>query len=227
MAGGLGKGLPNTSSRANRNLLAGSSWQEADPSRVPNGDDSAEEATMGPDEAERVRNGGVLPSRSFDEASADLVEAVANELVSRRLSLAVSESCTGGLLAKLITDRAGSSAYFRGGVVAYANDLKSKILGVESSVLDAEGAVSIPVAEAMARGVAECLGAEVGVGITGIAGPGGGTDEKPVGTVCSGVALHGRVVAWRSVFSGDRGAIRGRATQEALRRLLEVILGDP
>ena len=181
---------------------------------------------MGLDEVEPARNGGVVPPRSLDVASADLVEAVAKELVSRRLSLAVSESCTGGLLAKLITDYPGSSAYFRGGVVAYANDLKIKILGVESSVLNAEGAVSIPVAEAMACGVAERLGAEVGVGITGIAGPEGGTDEKPVGTVCSGVAFQGRVVAWRSVFSGDRAAIRGRATQEALRRLLQVILGD-
>ncbi len=154
------------------------------------------------------------------------MEAVANEVVSRRMSLAVAESCTGGLLAKRITDRCGSSSYFRGGVVVYANDLKSEILGVERSVLESEGAVSIPVAEGMARGVAERLSADIGVGITGIAGPEGGTQEKPVGTVCYGVSLRGRVVGSRCVFPGEREAIRERATQAALRLLFKVVVGE-
>ena len=177
------------------------------------------------DRAEHVLSSVLAPYR-FDAESGDLVEALAEQLVRRGLSLAMAESCTGGLLAKRITDRPGSSAYFRGGIVAYADDIKSEILGVEEPVLEAEGAVSEPVVEGMARGVAECLDADIGIGVTGIAGPEGGTEEKPVGTVWYGVSYQGRVVASRRVFPGDREAIRERATQAALHLLFKIVTGE-
>ena len=100
-----------------------------------------------------------------------------------------AESCTGGLLAARLTDRPGSSAYVAGGVVAYANEAKTELLGVEPELLASHGAVSEPVAEAMADGALNRFGADTAIAITGIAGPGGGTDDKPVGTVCFTVKL--------------------------------------
>ncbi len=177
------------------------------------------------DDAERTLSPILAPYR-FEAESGDLVEAVAEELTRRGLSLAVAESCTGGLLAKRITDRSGSSAYFRGGIVAYANEIKMELLGVAGSVVEAEGAVSEAVAEGMARGVAERLGADVGIGITGVAGPGGGAEEKPVGTVWYGVLFEDRTLTSRRVFPGDRGAVRERAAQAALHLLLKMMTGE-
>ena len=186
---------------------------------------AAEESGERLDEAESVLSPVLAPYR-FDAESGDLVEALAAELVRLGLSLAVAESCTGGLLAKRITDHPGSSAYFRGGIIAYADEIKSEILGVEGSVLEGEGAVSEAVVEGMARGVAQCLGADVGIAITGIAGPEGGTEEKPVGTVWYGVSYRGRVMASHRVFPGDREAIRERATQAALNLLFKKVSGE-
>ena len=184
-----------------------------------------EEARERLDEAESILSPVLAPYR-FDAQSGDLVEALAAELVRRGLFLAVAESCTGGLLAKRITDRPGSSAYFRGGVIAYADGIKSEILGVDESVLEAEGAVSEAAAVGMAQGVAERLGADVGIGVTGIAGPEGGTEEKPVGTVWCGVTYRGRGVAAHRIFPGDREAIRERAAQAALHLLFKTVSGE-
>lgn len=151
----------------------------------------------------------------------DLPQIVAARLLAAGTTLAVAESCTGGLLAATLTDIAGISTVFRGAVVAYANSVKEGQLGVDPTLLATHGAVSEPVAAAMAAGVAERLGADLGVGITGIAGPGGGSADKPVGTVCFGLARAGKVRSW-TVKIPDLGRefIRERAVVEVLVALL-------
>jgi PncC family amidohydrolase len=149
----------------------------------------------------------------------DLVGSVATHLERSGRTVAVAESCTGGLLAKRLTDRSGSSAWFLGGVVAYADAVKIDQLGVPADLLAREGAVSSAVAEGMASGVARALGADVGIGITGIAGPTGGTPQKPVGTVWWAAAVGDRIRSEKRVFPGDREAVRERAAQAALHLL--------
>ncbi len=144
-------------------------------------------------------------------------------LRERALTLAVAESCTGGGLADAITDVAGSSDYFLGGVVSYSNDAKERLLGVNPAELAAHGAVSEPVARSMAEGVRRALGADLGVGITGIAGPGGGTVEKPVGLVYIALAAPDRVVARRHVWSEDRIGNKRLSVAAALDLLLEAL----
>lgn len=134
-----------------------------------------------------------------------------------------AESCTGGWIAKRLTDAAGSSAWFEYGFVTYSNDAKTSQLGVPKALLDEHGAVSRPVVEAMARGAAERSGAEFAIAVSGIAGPGGGSEHKPVGTVWFGFAFRGRVDACCEVFPGDRDAIRRGAVEFALRGMLERI----
>ena len=174
------------------------------------------------DQAEAVLDPILAPYRNGMETG-DLVEAIADLLTSGSLTLAIAESCTGGLISKRITDRSGSSVYFRGGVIAYADRIKVEMLGVEGDVLADHGAVSELVAVAMARGVAEHLDTDVGVGITGIAGPGGGTPEKPVGTVWFAVSHQGRIRASHKVFIGDREAVRERSSQAALHLLYQML----
>jgi nicotinamide-nucleotide amidase len=178
------------------------------------------------DEAQAVLDPIVAPYRIGMEKG-DLMEAVAAVLTSESHTLAVAESCTGGIMAKRITDLPGSSTYFRGGVIAYADRIKLELLGVEDAVLVEDGAVSEAVAAGMARGVAELLDADVGVAITGIAGPGGGTPEKPVGTVWCAVAAQGGVRTSHGVFSGDREAVRERASQAALLLLYQMLTVGP
>jgi nicotinamide-nucleotide amidase len=152
-----------------------------------------------------------------------LPEVLGQRLLATHRSLGVAESCTGGLLASLLTQQAGASAWFRGGVVAYANDVKSKLLGVEANVIAAEGAVSESVAAAMAVGACSAVRANIGVGITGIAGPTGGSDAKPVGTVCFGIhdASGTRAVTQR--FVGDRQRIQRVAAFHAMSMVLETL----
>lgn len=152
-------------------------------------------------------------------------EIVVDGLAGR--SLATAESCTGGMLATRITDRPGASEFFKGGVVAYADEAKASLLGVDFSMIERHGAVSGEVAEAMAFGACERLGAEVGLGITGIAGPSGGTDEKPVGTVCIAVAQGTGVAETRTLrLPGNREDVRRRATTVAMHMLRLVLSGE-
>ncbi len=146
----------------------------------------------------------------------DLAELVLVELRRRGLRIAVAESCTGGLLGGRLTAVPGSSSQFVGGVIAYADETKERLLGVPSALLRAEGAVSGPVAREMAIGAARSLGAEVAVSITGIAGPDGGSAEKPVGTVWMGFQLPAGADAILRNLVGTREEIRGRAAQFAL-----------
>ena len=148
---------------------------------------------------------------------ADTLEEVVGRLLSARgLTLSVAESCTGGLLGHRLTNVAGSSAYFERGVVVYSNRAKQELLGVPEAVLRTHGAVSAPCAEAMARGICERSGSACGLSVTGIAGPDGGTSQKPVGTVFFGVAVAGTVTSRRFRFLGDRVAIKWQSAQTAL-----------
>lgn len=165
-----------------------------------------------------------LGNAVFSFAGETMEEVVGLRLSLGGYTLAVAESCTGGLLAQRITDVPGSSKYFIGGVIAYANEVKTKELDVEPMLLMEHGAVSAPVAEAMAEGVRTRLGTDFGLSITGVAGPGGGTEEKPVGTVFIGLANEMKTEHRRLNIPGDRNLIRWRASQAALdllrRRLL-------
>jgi nicotinamide-nucleotide amidase len=173
----------------------------------------------------RERHGDTL--FSLDGSTID--EQVAALLKGHRI--ATGESCTGGMLAARLTDRAGSSAYVAGGVVAYSNEAKSSLLGIDAALIERVGAVSTEVAEALADGAIERFGADVGVGITGVAGPDGGTEEKPVGLVCFSVALRDGERITRSVrLPGNRADVRDRSTTVAmhlLRRLLRGEAGRP
>ena len=141
-------------------------------------------------------------------------------------TIATAESCTGGLLAARLTDRPGSSAYVRGGVVAYDNTVKIDALGVPPELIERHGAVSAEVAAALADGAIERLEADVGVGITGVAGPDGGTPEKPVGLVWLSVAERGHGRVTRSVnLPGSRADIRDRATTVAMHLVRRLLLG--
>ncbi|HWK90434.1 MAG TPA: competence/damage-inducible protein A [Longimicrobium sp.] len=154
-------------------------------------------------------------------------ETVGRLLRERGLTLAVAESCTGGLIGHRITDVPGSSDYFLLGVASYANAAKRDILGVSPATLDAHGAVSAEAAAEMAAGVRRAAGADLGLSTTGIAGPGGGTEEKPVGTVCIGVAWEGG--AWSRRFdlgARDRQWVKGMTAQLALDRLRRWLLGE-
>ena len=141
---------------------------------------------------------------------------VGRRLLARGLTLAVAESCTGGLLGHRLTNVPGSSAYFERGVLVYSNRAKQELLGVPDEVLRAHGAVSAACAEAMARGIVERAGAACGLAITGIAGPDGGTPAKPVGTVFVGLALDGAVTSRHLRLAGDRARVKWQSTQVAL-----------
>ncbi|MEN9510153.1 MAG: hypothetical protein RLZZ621_2716 [Gemmatimonadota bacterium] len=161
----------------------------------------------------------------YGEGDDDLAAIVLAECAARGATIAVAESCTGGLLGMRLTAVPGSSRTFMGGTLAYANEVKVRELGVEPAVLESQGAVSEPVARAMATGVRRRFGTTVGIGITGIAGPDGGTTEKPVGTVWVAVDLDGEVHAVRAVLPGDRQEVRYRAAQLALDRTRRVFTG--
>jgi nicotinamide-nucleotide amidase len=158
----------------------------------------------------------------FSEDGAQVDDLVARLLAGRRI--ATAESCTAGLLAARLTERPGSSAYVAGGVVAYANDAKTELLGVDPALLEAHGAVSEPVAEAMAAGALRRFGADTAIAITGIAGPGGGTADKPVGTVCFSVKLaDGETLTRTTRLPGNRSDIRERSTTIAMHLLRRAI----
>ncbi len=160
----------------------------------------------------------------YSEDGSSVDDLVAQLLAGRRI--ATAESCTAGLLAARLTDRPGSSDYVVGGVVAYSNEAKAELLGVDPALIQAHGAVSEPVAEAMAAGALQRFGADTAVAITGIAGPGGGTEQKPVGTVCFTVMLaDGRTDTRTLRLPGNRSDIRERSTTVAM-HLLRRMLAD-
>ena len=158
----------------------------------------------------------------YSEDGSQVDDQVARLLTGRRI--ATAESCTAGLLAARLTDHPGSSAYVMGGIVSYSNEAKAQLLGVDPALIEMNGAVSEPVAEAMATAALQRFGADTAVAITGIAGPGGGTAEKPVGTVCFTVMLSdGRIDTRTMRLPGNRSDVRERSTTVAmhlLRRLL-------
>ncbi|WP_322010252.1 CinA family protein [Paraburkholderia sp. J12] len=146
-----------------------------------------------------------------------------NKLRDARLMLATAESCTGGMVATAITDISGSSGWFERGFVTYSNQAKSEMIGVPPELIDKHGAVSEPVARAMAEGALANSRAQVSLSITGVAGPGGGTPEKPVGMVCFGWSNRLHTSVETLVFKGDREQIRVQAATHALRGLLALI----
>ena len=163
--------------------------------------------------------------KTIDEQVADLLRG---DGLSSVLTIGTAESCTGGLLAARLTELPGASDYMRGAVVAYADEIKRAELGVPAETIERHGAVSMEVAQALAVGVCGRLGVDVGVGITGIAGPDGGTEEKPVGLVWLSVALRGKEALTRSVnLPGGRADIRDRATTVALHLVRRALLGEP
>jgi nicotinamide-nucleotide amidase len=161
----------------------------------------------------------------FSEDGATVDEQVAELLRGAELKIATAESCTGGLLAARLTELAGSSDYVLGGIVAYSNEVKTAQAGVPAELIEEHGAVSAQVAEALAAGAASRLGAEVGVGVTGIAGPGGGSDGKPVGLVWLSVKLATGEPLTRSVnLPGSRADVRDRATTIAMHLVRRALL---
>jgi nicotinamide-nucleotide amidase len=181
------------------------------------------------DRAERLVAQAIAKLRSrlstyvYGEDDADLAAVVLDLCRARKLKLAVAESCTGGLLGERLTNIPGSSDAFLGGVIAYDNAVKRELLGVSAEALDEHGAVSEPVALQMAAGIRKRTGADLGVSVTGIAGPGGGTAEKPVGLVWIAVDAND-AKARRFHVGGDRAEIRQRAAQAALEMLRRALL---
>jgi len=157
-----------------------------------------------------------LTDRIFSRDGSTLDEVVAHLLILNGATIAAAESCTGGLFAERLTSIAGSSTYFLGGVVCYSNELKTAWADVPAALIQAKGAVSSEVAIALAEGIRRRAGSQLGVGITGIAGPGGGTEEKPVGTVNVALSSATGVKERRLTFPGDREMIRMQASQAAL-----------
>jgi nicotinamide-nucleotide amidase len=151
-----------------------------------------------------------------------LVEALAARLQRKGWMLATAESCTGGLIAGACTDLAGSSLWFERGFVTYSNDAKTELLGVDAALIAAHGAVSEEVARAMALGAVSHSRAQASVAVTGVAGPGGGSPGKPVGTVWFGWCVAGQVRVERRRFDGDRAAVRAATVRHALRVLVEL-----
>jgi nicotinamide-nucleotide amidase len=184
---------------------------------------SADEAALKLDAAvEQIQHAvGIHAYATDGESMASVVLALCAD---RGETIAVAESCTGGLLGARLTEVPGSSRVVLGGVIAYANSVKEQELGVQAEDIAAYGAVSEPVAIQMARGVRAVTGATIGIGITGVAGPDGGTTDKPVGTVWVAVDVRGEVKALRTVFIGDRPEVRHRASQAAMDMVRRALL---
>jgi nicotinamide-nucleotide amidase len=176
--------------------------------------------------AEAVRAGlADRHSRHLFSLDGETIDSQLSRLLAGR-RLALAESCSSGLLAARITNLPGASAYFAGGVVAYSNEAKAELLGIAPALIEERGAVSSEVAEAMSRGALERFDADVAVSITGIAGPDGGTEEKPVGYVCFDARLDdGTAIARDPIIPGGREDIRERSALVAM-HLLRTLLGD-
>lgn len=167
----------------------------------------------------------IIEDSTTADSITDLIDRLGAQLVKEELMLATAESCTGGWIAKAVTDKAGSSAFFDFSCVTYSNDAKQKLLGVSAQTLADHGAVSEPVVVEMAEGLLGICNASVGVATSGIAGPGGGTADKPVGTVCFAWAFKNKPThKVTKQFSGDRESIRKQAVKYALEGILHNLL---
>ena len=173
-------------------------------------------------EADKIRK--ALGQSVLGNDFQNIAEEVASLLNKKKLLLSTAESCTGGMIASKITDISGSSSFFKGGTVVYSNELKINLLYVKPSTLDKFGAVSKECAEEMVRGLCNNLKTETGIAVTGIAGPDGGTEEKPVGLVYIAVKVLNEVLVKKIIFSGNRDIIRIRAVYSALDTLRRMLL---
>jgi len=169
----------------------------------------------------------LLAENVFAEEDTTLPAVIGSLLRAQGKRLAVAESCTGGLLGDRLTSVPGSSEYFQGGLIAYTNDAKIALLGVNPDTLARDGAVSESVAAEMARGARRVFAADFGIGITGIAGPGGGSEQKPVGTVCVALAGQEEALTRRLRLSGTRETVKFSSTQAALHLLRRILSGRP
>jgi nicotinamide-nucleotide amidase len=175
----------------------------------------------------RERHAGTLFSDDGTSIDEQVAQLLRGDGTRPPRTVATAESCTGGLVAGRLTDLAGSSDYVRGGLVVYSNEAKVALAGVDPALIERVGAVSVEVADALADGAIAALDADVGVGITGIAGPGGGTPDKPVGTVCFSVALRdGGRITRRLELPGGRFDVRDRSTTVALHLIRRLLLGQ-
>ena len=166
-----------------------------------------------------------LPALSASGPTAEIVQKLADTLRQRGQMLATAESCTGGLIAAACTDQAGSSDWFERGFVTYSNAAKTELLGVPAGLIATHGAVSEPVVRAMAEGALAHSTAQFSVAVTGVAGPGGGSSDKPVGTVWFGWCVGGQTHTERQRFDGDRAAVRAQTVAHALAVLLQQLQG--
>ena len=167
------------------------------------------------------RNGSFYPP--MDMAAGDYLEALSLLLKHKGETMAAAESCTGGLLAGLVTGVAGASQFFKGGVVSYTNEVKARLLEVPERILEQFGAVSSPVARAMAEGVARACQADLGLSITGLSGPEGDGSGNPIGLVYLGASYHGKTTVKSYIFQGGRQEIRGAAVKAALELALKTV----
>lgn len=168
----------------------------------------------------------ILGERIFALEDEKIELVIANLLLDKKASVSTAESCTGGNMAHMLTSMAGSSAYFKGSVVAYSNEIKAKVLGVNANDLEEFGAVSKQVVEQMATGVCKAMGTDYAISTSGIAGPDGGTEEKPVGTVWIAVASADKVVSEKFVFSKERGRNIRMASLSGFNMLRKVMTED-
>lgn len=150
-------------------------------------------------------------------------EALGRLLLSKRLTLSTAESCTGGMIGAAVTSVPGSSEWFRGGVIAYNNRIKMSLLNVPEEILEKHGAVSAEAVSAMAKGAAGRLNTDCAIAVSGIAGPDGGTEDKPVGLVFIGVYCKGKVEVFKNIFSGSREDVRENATDRSLKYLIKIL----
>jgi nicotinamide-nucleotide amidase len=158
---------------------------------------------------------------NLEQSRQSLCRLIADLMLKKQFFLAAAESCTGGLIAAACTDLAGSSQWFERGFVTYSNAAKTEMLGVDAALIAQFGAVSEPVASAMAQGAVKHSAAQVSVAVTGVAGPTGGSAEKPVGTVWIGWCVEGKTTTELCHFNGDRATVRALTVQRALQGLIE------
>ncbi len=161
--------------------------------------------------------------QNSEHSTQDICRLLADFLLKNDLKLTAAESCTGGLISAACTDLAGSSNWFERGFVTYSNEAKAELLGVDAALIEAHGAVSEPVARAMAFGAIRYSKAQVSIAVTGIAGPTGGGAAKPVGTVWFGFSIQGSLHSEMMRFEGDRSAVRRQTVAHALQRVLALL----